>query len=385
MNFGPVALTVMPKLEVDTQPRPVKPLSPPGKLTLVVKEGAQTPVELTWNDIDGIDYFKVYRDGKLIVETAVNFYPDVPPSFKAEYVVEAFRDSQPIARSESVTYKAPDKKVTEEIHLNSHINQSGVILSWPKIKSPHIVSYQIFRYPDVKIRTAMKFIGEIPASRSIGHSFRDKPPAGKWVYTVMAANAYKSLGSANHVTIEYPPKSTKAPAIELPLDKPPKGVKVTGRVEFGDKGAWFADGYIEIAHQSYMNLGRNMTLSFEFNTDSTDDSPVLICHGKWPTHGWFVQILGHHLIIRTPQGDARGPRIEKGKWYAVRFVFDGHHPHLKVNDKWYDQEGTIMQPVPMKTNLVIGQYIRKLPQHAYRGYIRNLKIVNDALLETTNG
>ncbi|UCD29200.1 MAG: hypothetical protein JSV03_01570, partial [Planctomycetota bacterium] len=382
MSFGPTSITVFPKLEVNTTPRPIKPANPPRELILTVKEGDKTPVELIWNNIPEADYFKVHRDDKVIVETAVTFFPDVPTKFKVSYVVKAIGDGKVIAKSESITFRLPERQpINEKITLKTHINQSGVLLCWPKTKSSNVVAYHIFRHPDISTSVAESLIAEVPASRSIDHVFRDKPPKGKWIYTVRAADVYKSLGAAESINVEYPPKSNNTPAFNLSLIKQPPAAKLTGHVKFCDEGAIFGNGYIEIPHQPYMNLDYGMTMMFEFKADSTEGAPVLFCHGRWPVEGWFVQILSGSLIIRTPHGDVRGPKIKVGKWYSVRFVFDGQRPHLKVNDRWHDQGGTVIRPVPVKQNLIIGQYINKTPQYAFRGSIRNFTITADTLFE----
>ncbi|MHC4673647.1 MAG: hypothetical protein ACYTBZ_14285 [Planctomycetota bacterium] len=385
MAFGPTAVTVFPKLKVKTKPLPTKPTGQPAKLTLTVKEGQTTPVELTWTDITDADYFKVYRDGQVIMETAVTFFPDTPVKTSVLYVVEAWRDGQAVVRSQPVQFTMSDRPITEKVILKTHTNQSAVVLYWPMTASSNIVKYKIYRKPFHKqAGTTKKLLAEVRALRSAENVFQDKPLAGRWEYAVVPVNAAGREGPTASAIVEYPPKSMAQAAINLPLNQRPKKGKVVGRVDFTNEGAAFTGGHIEMAHQPYMNLGRGMTMIFEFKADSTDGMPVLLCHGKYLVDGWFVQILGKKLIVRTPHGDARGPTIETGKRYAVRFVFDGRRPHLKVNGQWYDQAGTVLQPIPAKRKMVIGQYEKKSPQYAFKGSIRNLIIVTDALLDGVN-
>ena len=122
-----------------------------------------------------------------------------------------------------------------------------------------------------------------------------------------------------------------------------------------------------------------MTLDFEFKADSVGEMPVLLSHGAWQVDGWFVQILGGALIVRTPQGDAQGPSIAPGRWYAVRFMYDGMDLHLAVDGRWVDRPANPVRSVPARRPLVIGQYDQKQSPYAFRGTIRNVRLYSDVL------
>lgn len=86
-----------------------------------------------------------------------------------------------------------------------------------------------------------------------------------------------------------------------------------------------------------------------------------------------MQILGGSLIVRTPDGDAAGPRVEPGRWYAVRWQFDGIAHRLEV-DGHEVQESRPLRPVPAARPLRVGQYSDVRPEFAFRGAIRGLRI-----------
>jgi hypothetical protein len=153
-------------------------------------------------------------------------------------------------------------------------------------------------------------------------------------------------------------------------------------VRFTPEGAVFTDGFIRVPNQpEAMGLGRGMTLDFTFRADRVDGMPVLLSHGAWMVDGWFVQILNGALIVRTPGGDAEGPAIEPGKWYTVRFVFDGTFLHLAVNGEWVYQGTAVVRPVPAERDLIIGQYDTQETSYAFHGAIREVGITPDAFLD----
>jgi len=104
MAYGPIAVTVLPKLDVNTIPPSTIPTSPPGKLQLKISKGQTSKVELNWNDIPQADYFKVYRNDNLISETPVTFFPDNFKGNKATYIVEAWLKEKCITRSKPVSF-----------------------------------------------------------------------------------------------------------------------------------------------------------------------------------------------------------------------------------------------------------------------------------------
>lgn len=106
-DFQPVAVTVQAPWTVQIQPPALRPApAAQAALTLNVVTGKATPVELHWSDVPEADFFRVYRDEKPVVETAVTFFPDSPKA-SAQYRVEALRGGKVIARSLIVTSKAP--------------------------------------------------------------------------------------------------------------------------------------------------------------------------------------------------------------------------------------------------------------------------------------
>jgi len=253
-----------------------------------------------------------------------------------------------------------------------------VFLQWPTAKALFTALYRIERR--AKGAQGWKEIARIPASTDDG-VYCDAAAPGQWDYRLTPVNAAGVDGPPTIEDVAYKPAASVAPALDLPLTAQPEGCRVNGGVTFGPEGAQFKNGTIAFPHQPWMDLGAGMTLDFEFKLDHTGEMPVLICHGVWQGDGWFVQVLGNALIVRTPTGDAKGPTIEAGKWYKVRFAFDGIRVHLAIDGKWLDQVPQVIRPVSNPRNLVLGNYDMNSSSYIFGGTLRNVKLYNDVLVK----
>ncbi len=403
MAFGPVAVTVMPKLIVNTTPAPIRQATSADPIALAIEEHETAPVTLRWSDIATADYFRVYRDDQPISDTSVAFFPDAPLQPAATYKVEAWRDNRVIAASEPVQCTVPDHPIDETVELNVRTSRTAVVLRWPDVKSPHVIRYRVRRFSlageekgsgsfsrngpqgaSQKMNLTPFLLGEILVTGPGLGVQQDPPLAGIWIYKVLAVNAAgREFEIAHTKPINVPPASAAGtrPALDLPLTTQPAGAGVFGDVRFDASGATFTGGHISLPATSAMNLDQPMTLTFEFQTHNVEGMPVLLCHGLHAVDGWFVQILGGTLILRTTAGDAVGPRIEPNKWYAVRFVFDGLYFHLAVNGQWQPQPLREMVTKPAERSLLIGNYEQDGPPYAFWGTIRNVRIYPDTLME----
>lgn len=338
-----------------------------------------TPAAIAWNDAPNVDYYRVYRDGTPVADTAVAFFPDSPMAALSTYEVEAWRDGRPVGRSAPLPVQITAQPIHTAPVIESHVNHAGVLLRMPGAAEAHVVAYGIARraMPDGKAES----IARIPARLASGQTHRDVPPAGRWEYTVVALNAAGEAGPAAVYAVDFPPPVKAVPEVDLPLTSLPGGAKVAGEVAFGDSGATFRGGAVVLPSRPEMDLGPGMTLDFEFTADALTEIPVLISHGHWLTDGWFVQVFGGRIMLRAIGGDAVGPAVEVGKTYAVRVVYDGQRLHLRVNGEWIEQDKAIIDPLPSARDLVIGCYEAGSRQYPFRGRIKGIKIWSDALLD----
>jgi hypothetical protein len=379
MAFGPKAITVMPE-----SPSPSALLnetkSAGNNLSLDISRGDLYPVELKWNDLQEADFYKVYRNDSLIAETGVCLFPDIPDAEDNTWYIEAWREGSLLTRSRMVRFSIPDEPVLEQTILKAFTNRAGVSLSWPAAQSFKIKSFRIYRNAADSEGAGENPVCNLKASYWSDHVILDKPPEGKWRYVVVPVNLAGKEGNPGEIIVEYLPGEPPCPILDLSLREMPPAAKKSGSIIFGEEGARFNEGRIEIPHKDELNLNRGLTLTFEFKAESIDQMPVLVCHGFWNVDGWFAQIYQNRLKVSTPQGEIFGPLIEPGKWYSVRFVFDGAQLRLQVNGEWAKlQEPILITPISTPRFLILGNYQTNAPEFAFRGFLRNIKIYNDVI------
>jgi len=379
MIFGPFAVTVMPSSIVNTKPFTINKDIIASKLKVSVKEGKVIPVELSWNDVPGADYYKVYRDGKLAVETGAAFFPDAPAVSEGSYIVEAWRSGNAFVRSMPVRYTVADHPVDEQFTIEIKTNQAGIVLRWPATRSPYVTAYKISRSDAGGTGQAIE-LARVLASRTTEHIYHDAPATGKWTYSITPMSISGKEGKAMTVTADFSPRTDIKPSIVLPLTTKPDACQIFGEVKFGESGAQIESGYIVMLRQPAMDFGECMTLKFEFKTDDVQNMPVLLSHGMYLSDGWFVQILGGRLMVRARSSDALGPMVEPGKWYAIRLVYDGVGFQLFVDGKQVDYNPGPVTATPADRDLTIGQYELKESSFQFHGNIRNIEIYNDAVM-----
>jgi hypothetical protein len=344
---------------------------------LTFEENKSAPVTVRWPEVASADFFRVFRDGQAVSETAVTFFPDAPMKASATYKVEAWRDNAMVAASDPTPHNAPDPAIDEKVSLDVQLNRTAVVLRWPDVKSPHVVLCRVYRSADQG--ATRELVGQVRVTGPGLGVRRDPRTAGRWIYTVQAVNAAgREFELARSQPVEVPPLEPAKPVLDLPLTSRPAN-RIVGDVKFDSNGASFAGGFISLPHSPQFDLGEAMTLTFDFSAREIDGMPVLLSHGMFGQDGWFVQILGGQLILRTPRGDAKGPPIEPGKWYSVRFVYDGVRFHLAVNDQWLPQSRREIAPKPVPRTLYIGRYEEDAPHFAFKGTIRNVRIFPEAV------
>ena len=381
LALGPLAVTVMPKTVVPPPPALIAAGPPAGALKPIVGEGKTSPIELRWNELPEADYYRVLRNGKPVVETGVAFLPDYPDRAAGQYVVQALRGGQVLAASEPVAYRVADRPFSDAIELTAEANQGGVRLRWPATRSNDTAYYKVAMKSPAPKKLKVIELGRIPASRISEHSLHSKPAHGAWTFLVTPISSSGREGNPAWASVIFPPAPVTTPAVDLPLTRKPDGAQVFGNVSFDKDGALFIDGYMEIPHVAAMNLGSGMTLTYEFEIEQTSNEPIMLCHGIWHGDGWYAQVLGGGLMIKTPGYDVNGPKIEHGRWYKVQYVFDGEHNHL-----WVDGRPIALAPTePLQVAdtarpLVLGQYVSVDQRYCFKGRIRNVKIYPDVLM-----
>jgi hypothetical protein len=376
-ELGPLAITVMPNLQPETEPLSLKTFQVSQDIRVEAGKGQATPVRLEWTEIPQAIFYRVYRNDKMVAETSVPFFPDVPGKTENQYRVEAISlNGETLTEGRTEEIVLNDLPLPEKPELNTQVNSDAVVIYWPAVRN---VSYKLERRPADKPDQRWDMLAEVSSKGGLDHVHQDKPPEGRWTYRLTPFNGLGQAGPAAGMTVCYPAKEILAK--KFPLTSLPEQAKKHGEVTFTPEGAVFNGGHLTIPHQDWMNLERGFTLDFEFKFDELGGMPVLLCHGIWNSGGWFVQVLGGKLIVRLPGADAQGPEIKVNQWYKARFVFDGSHAHLAVNGEWIPQDGTEVNPLPLEQSLFIGNYTYTGNPYVFDGIMRNVRFVRDVLMD----
>ncbi len=375
MALGPMGVTVMPVTAVAQKPLPRIAPGRSSRLALTVRATDKFPADLTWNDLPAADFFKVYRDGQFLGDTAVTFFPDAPRTVAKErdYRVEAWRDGKVIASARQ-RVQMPDGPVLEVPKVSATPQTDGLILQWPALGSQYVTAFQVRLKRDAESgsQPAAGQPTTIPALSSGIHNHSVTLTPGRWTLEVVSLGQTGRESAPAVFHFEWP-LAVQKHRLELPLTEKPAQAKVLGNVSFGENGARFDGGHLELPPDDRFNIGASFRLAFEFKADRVDAMPVLLGHGLWQVNGWFAQILEGRLIIRTPTADAKGPVVEPGRWYAVTWeVLGGKHRLLVDGQEVMSWRDLVL--VPASPPLLIGQYANELlkPDFAFHGTLRHL-------------
>jgi len=91
MDFGPKAITVMPKSEMQKKKTILKDMSKPVQsLPCVIKDKGDF-IFVEWPELKNADYYELHRNGKKIIETVLPYFPDFEATEESDYFVKAYR------------------------------------------------------------------------------------------------------------------------------------------------------------------------------------------------------------------------------------------------------------------------------------------------------
>jgi hypothetical protein len=385
--FGPVGVTVFP---AGSSRDVVPPASAAATAALVAAPGApksmslravadaRFPVVLEWGEIPEADFYRVYRDGRVVADTGVNAFPDIPSATTSVYQVDALRGDVVLAKSAPLPVSvAPHAGEIPAVDLRSHVNAWGVFLTWPVSGSMAVHEYAMYRMSGEGDGGEGERIARVPARRTGVQRFRDQPSPGEWTYVVAPAVLGGREGEPARASLHFPPGTPPAVAVDASLVEAPPGARIEGNVRFDESGAHFAGGWIQLEATPATRLEWGTRVSFEFKVDSLEEMPVLLSCGYWQADGWFAQIYGGRLVIRTTAGDAVGPVVETGVWYRVEWDYNGDTQTMRIDGNPLPQPTGLYGPISSKRSLRIGQYDVPEAKFAFRGTLRNLRILVD--------
>jgi hypothetical protein len=371
-------VTVMPGLKTlsESAKKPLESVQEPIKAA--VSESENFIFKLRWEPVWQADFYQVYRDGDLMVETAVTEFFDNPTHASGSYIVKAYRHGGIISQSDPVQYTLPKVQISEVPDITAVSRYAGVLLKWSQTQSPYVSVYKI----DRRLQGSQDWddVAAISASCNTENRFFDAVDAGRYTYRVVAVSGTGIQSEPAEVTALVPSQPA-LPVVDLPLTEPPADIEVVGKVDFTPEGAHFKDGYFDIPFNEKLLVTKGLTLECQLSFDTLDRMQVPLCHGWYSAEGWFVQLLGSRITLCTPAINQASREIDANRWYQIRWVYDGSRAHLFVDDNCVH---TTEQPVSMTDctkHIRVGQYINVAPAYTFEGKMRNLKIYDDVILD----
>ena len=378
MALGPMGVTVMPATAAPQKPLPRIAPGRSSKLALTVRATDKFPAELAWNDLPAADFFKVYRDGQFLGDTAVTFFPDAPRTVASErdYRVEAWRDGKVIASARK-RVQMPDGPVSEVPQVSAAPHNRWSDLAVAGADSQYVTSFQVRLRRDAEggrdSRRTRLLQATVPALFTGVHSHSVTVTPGRWTLEVVPVGQTGRESSPAVFRFEWPLPVQKHRLESAAHSKASAGQGYRRRFIRRERRPLRRRPPGIAARRPLQRRGLLPALLRVSRPIEVDGMPVLLGHGLWQVEGWFAQILEGRLIIRTPTADAQGPAIEPGRWYAVTWeVIAGKHRLLVDGQEvmsWRE-----LRPTPASRPLLIGQYANEFlkPEFAFHGTLRRL-------------
>jgi hypothetical protein len=377
--YGPFTVTVAAIPEPRVTPVPAVARAIPKRFRITATEGDRVTSVVEWDDLPGVDFYRVYRDGELACETAVSAFPDFPEQRESTYRVEAVRAGEVVAESNELRFQAPERAPKQAVEVRAALRPDHVRVIWSALQSPNVASYRLERRGAGA--SPWKEVAVKDAATAGWMSYADRPEPGEWAYRVTPLSATGLEGPPAEASVDFQPGLAEEPVLDLPLTERPAEAEVVGEVGFSDEGARFGAGYLELPHRPGFEVGRAMTLAFEFKADRVGEMSVLLSHGGYSVNGWFAQILNGRLLIRMRDGDGQGAVIQPGAWYEAVFVYDGVRPFVRINGEWIPQRGQPVSTVDTSVPLRIGTYQHDEPPYRFHGLLKNVRIYDGIAVE----
>ena len=348
-------VTVMPALAVNTTPLATKPAGTSDSMQVTFQSSPASPLELKWNPLLDADYFKIYRDDQLLVETAVSWFADRPttPAPKHDYRIEAWRDGALLTQATVIgqTPNCPTQPVVPSVRPVL----GGAIVEWPSTDL-NIASFQI-------TSSALPAV-TVPAAR---YNRFPVPITGGPVKIEIAAVNQSGVAS-QPVRLEANSKVLKEIHTQ-PLDqaKPAADVAITDGI------ATFSGGKLQLLDSPAWDLSLGGSISFELNFQSAAADTRLIEHGganSTRAFGRIIHLLSDKRIqVGGYNGQLYGSVMQPDQWHTVTVQNDvlNRIVRLIVDGK----EAATSKAMEMDN---LNPYSLSMGLGGFRGSIRNLVI-----------
>lgn len=387
---------IMPKLENYTRPKIAQTSVPKASFRAQTFKRGDFPIALKWERVEGCEYYRIVRDGEVQSVSGVEYFFDASNKPKGEYVIEAIKDGEVLARSNKLAYTMPNIAVSEVPKAEFIESNSGVLIKIAPPKQQNCTNCIIYRSGRLfksqklgssvfdhidkkqKLNKGESVIAELPSDDDKPCIFFDEVPEGDWNYRIVFANQFKSEAkdSLKHSL------SLRARPMEIPLNLPlrtkPKEAKVFGDVSFTPNGADTSNGYFAIENAEIKNFDRGYAVSFSFKAKEVKNGAVIISCGSFPDKGWYLQCGNGTFGL---MGDLKGGleqacgELSPGKWYKFELYCEGLDASVKIDGNPLPKI-RLKRPInsPSDCQFVLGNYSNPQEQYRFKGEFKDLKI-----------
>lgn len=303
--------------------------------------------------------------------------------------VDAAGNVGPFARATVAVPRVPAPPPPADFQVTA--GRGRAKLTWKVAERP-VVGYRVYRLagkgePEWLNREGLIRVGQ----------FLDAglDPNVRYTYRVAAVDRGGVEGQAAEVRNVQPLPPTMEPVFTASFDGEAKSAQgLAGRLV---APAGYAEGIIgqalDVRQGGYavfpdhddLDLSGDLTVAFWMKLDKIGQIPVLLAHGHWLRHGYFVQVFGNRNVRWfVGQGAVLDAgRVELGVWTHVACTYDLHTLRLYLNGQEVGQQEVGQVDLsPWDAPLYVGQYTDLGPEFQTFGLLDEVKIYQRALSAT---
>lgn len=395
-NTQSYTAVIMPSLQKCERPKIAQSGAQSGSFKAQSFKKAGFPIAIKWEKVDGCEYYKVVRDGEAQAVTGVEYFYNASNKPKGEYVIEALREGEVLAKSNAVAYTMPNIAVSEVPSAEFIDGKRGVLIKIAPPKEQNCTYCIIYRggklsksqklgssiYDHIdqkqKLNKGESVIAELPTDSDKPCVFFDEVPEGDWNYRIVFANQFKSEAKE---ALKYSVKLRQRPLLvplNLNLKTKPQEAKVFGDVSFAPEGADTSMGYFAIENSEIKNFDRGYAVSFSFRAKEVKNGAVIASCGAFPDKGWYLQCgNGTFGLMGDVKGGLEQPcgELRAGKWHRFELYCDGVEASVKIDGKALPKI-RLKRPLnsPLDCQFMLGNYSNPQEQYHFKGEFKDLKV-----------
>jgi len=311
--------------------------------------------------------------------------PEVSYTY-AMAAVDAAGNVGPFVRTTVAVPRVPPPTPPEDFQVTA--GRGRAKLTWKVAERP-VVGYRVYRLVGAGEPELLNREGLIRAGQFLEAGL---DPNVRYTYRVAAVDRGGVEGEAAEVRDVQPLPPTREPVFTASFDGEAKSAQ--GLVGQLVGGASYAEGVIgqalDVRQGGYavfpdhddLDLSGDLTVAFWMKLDRIGQIPVLLAHGHWLRHGYFVQVFGNRNVRWfVGQGAVLDAgHVELGVWTHVACTYDLHTLRLYLNGQEVGRrEVGQVDLSPWDAPLYIGQYTDLGPEFQTFGLLDEVQIYQRAL------